>query len=86
MSTLRGEVIAKATSLVQIQTRNSLKEQASRIHEGFGIDLSTAVRMFLKRSIQSVELCMGISFLYPETEAKQLKIIQQNYKHVALMA
>ena len=57
-----------ATSLVQIRVDNSLKEQASTIYEGLGIDLSTAVRMFLKRSV----LVGGIPFsmTLPKSEYK----------------
>ena len=47
-----------ATSLVQIRVEHSLKEQASALYERLGIDLSTAVRMFLKRSV----LVNGIPF------------------------
>lgn len=57
-----------ATSLVQIRVDNSLKERASTIYEGLGIDLSTAVRMFLKRSV----LVGGIPFsmTLPRSEYK----------------
>jgi len=57
-----------ATSLVQIRVDNSLKERAATIYEGLGIDLSTAVRMFLKRSV----LAGGIPFsmTLPKTEYK----------------
>ena len=47
-----------ATSLLQIRVDSSLKEQAANLYEGLGIDISTAVRMFLKRSV----LTNGIPF------------------------
>ena len=40
-----------ATSMVQIRVDNSLKEQASALYENLGMDLSTAVSVFLKRSV-----------------------------------
>ncbi len=40
-----------ATSLVQVRIDDELKAQATAIYDALGIDLSTAVRMFLKRSV-----------------------------------
>lgn len=40
-----------ATSVVQVRVDTALKEQAAKIFEELGIDLSTAIRMFLKRSV-----------------------------------
>ncbi len=40
-----------ATSVVQVRVDTELKEQAAKVFEDLGIDLSTAVRMFLKRSV-----------------------------------
>ena len=47
-----------ATSLLQVRVDEQLKEDASQLYETLGIDLSTAVRMFLKRSV----LEQGIPF------------------------
>lgn len=40
-----------ATSLVQLRIDDELKKQAVSVYDALGIDLSTAVRMFLKRSV-----------------------------------
>ena len=40
-----------ASSLLQIRVDDALKDEASRVFENLGIDTSTAVRMFLKRSV-----------------------------------
>lgn len=40
-----------ATSLVQVRIDDELKAQATAVYDALGIDLSTAVRMFLKRSV-----------------------------------
>ena len=40
-----------ATSLLQVRVDDALKDEANRIFEGLGIDMSVAVRMFLKRAV-----------------------------------
>ena len=40
-----------ATSLLQVRVEDSLKDEATRIFENLGIDTSTAVRLFLKRTV-----------------------------------
>jgi DNA-damage-inducible protein J len=56
------------TALVQVRIDSDLKEQATKLYEGLGIDLSTAVRMFLKRSV----LVNGVPFsmTLPKAEYK----------------
>jgi DNA-damage-inducible protein J len=40
-----------ATSLLQVRVDDTLKDDAAQVFEQLGIDTSTAVRMFLKRSV-----------------------------------
>lgn len=40
-----------ASSVVQIRVDDQLRNQAAEIYEKLGIDLPTAVRIFLKRSV-----------------------------------
>ncbi|MBQ6504560.1 MAG: type II toxin-antitoxin system RelB/DinJ family antitoxin [Flexilinea sp.] len=40
-----------ATSLLQVRIEDTLKEDAARVFDNLGIDTSTAIRMFLKRSV-----------------------------------
>ncbi len=47
-----------ATSLIQVRVDEELKNQAASVYEALGLDLSTAIRMFLKRSI----LVNGVPF------------------------
>ena len=47
-----------ATTLVQVRIDDELKNQATAVYDALGIDLSTAVRMFLKRSV----LVNGVPF------------------------
>ena len=39
-------------AMLQIRVDDNLKEQASILFDNLGMDLSTAIRMFLKKSIQ----------------------------------
>ena len=39
------------TTLVQVRVDDDLKNQATAVYDALGIDLSTAVRMFLKRQV-----------------------------------
>lgn len=57
-----------ATSLVQIRVEEELKAEASKIYEKLGIDLPTAVRMFLKRSVLENGIPFGMTL--PRTEYK----------------
>ena len=40
-------------ALLQVRVDNELKNQAAAIYDALGIDLSTAIRMFLKKSVAS---------------------------------
>lgn len=55
-----------ATTLVQVRIDDELKNQATAVYDALGIDLSTAVRMFLKRSV----LVNGVPF--------EMKLPKQN--------
>ena len=38
-------------AIIQFRVDDNLKEQATKVYDNLGIDLSTALRMFLRRSI-----------------------------------
>ena len=40
-----------ATTLLQVRVEDSLKDEAVKVFDELGIDISTAVRMFLKRAV-----------------------------------
>ena len=40
-----------STSLIQIRVEDNLKMKAAQIYSDLGLDISTAVRMFLKWSV-----------------------------------
>lgn len=56
------------TSLVQVRVDDDVKAQAAAIYEELGIDISTAVRMFLKRTI--IENGLPFSMILPRPEYK----------------
>lgn len=47
-----------ASSLIQIRLDDQLKSEATALYEALGLDLPTAVRMFIKRSV----MVKGIPF------------------------
>ena len=47
-----------STTLVQVRIDEKLKSEATAVYDSLGIDLSTAVRIFLKRSV----LANGVPF------------------------
>ena len=60
-----------ATTLVQVRIDDELKNQAAAVYDALGIDLSTAVRMFLKRSV----MVNGVPFdmILPKSDYKAEK-------------
>ena len=64
-----------ANSLVQVRVDEKLKEDVTTIYEELGMDLPTAIRIFLKRSVQE----KGIPF------SMKLTDIQRDNKAVSAM-
>ncbi len=60
-----------STTLVQVRVDDELKNQATAVYDALGIDLSTAVRMFLKRSV----MVNGVPFdmILPKSDYKAEK-------------
>lgn len=50
-----------ASSVLQVRVDESLRAQAAAIYEDLGIDLQTAVRIFLKRSVRENGLPFGMT-------------------------
>ena len=40
-------------AILQVRVDQKLKDDASKVYEELGIDLSTAIRIFLKKSVES---------------------------------
>lgn len=53
-----------ASALVQIQVDDKLKSEVSAIYDRLGLDLSTAVRIFFKRTVaeQGIPFSMRLDF------------------------
>ena len=53
-----------ANSLVQIRVDDKLKDEVTAIYDQLGLDLSTAVRIFFKRSVaeQGIPFAMKIDY------------------------
>ena len=58
------------SSLVQVRVDDELKKQATTIYDSLGIDLSTAVRMFLKRSVMVNGVPFDMTLPRTDTKAK----------------
>ena len=71
-------------AIVQLRIDDELKLQAVSVYEKLGIDLSSAIRMFLKRSV----MVNGIPFSMildekandPETATKAMKNMNESAK------
>ena len=68
------EVFRMATSLLQIRIDDELKVEAAQIFEQLGIDIPTAVRIFLKRSV--AENGIPFSMTLPKTEYRADKALR----------
>ena len=73
-----------ATTLVQVRIDDELKNQATAVYDALGIDLSTAVRMFLKRSV----MVNGVPFnmTLPKSDYKAVRAARalQELSNVAM--
>ena len=65
-----------ATSVVQFRIDDELKEQATEIYDKLGLDLSTAIRIFLKRSVavRGLPFCMTLSDEEFASDAEVVKL------------
>lgn len=63
-----------ASSLVQIRLDDDLKAEASALYDALGLDLPTAIRMFIKRSV----MVNGIPFsmTLPANEYKATRALR----------
>ena len=69
-----------AATLVQVRIDEDLKNQATAVYDALGIDLSTAVRMFLKRSVMvnGIPFSMVLSDSETKTEKAAKALISLN--------
>ncbi|MCQ2794082.1 MAG: type II toxin-antitoxin system RelB/DinJ family antitoxin [Bacilli bacterium] len=63
-------------AIIQIRIEDSLKDQAVAIYDGLGLDLSTAVRMFMKQSVIQKGLPFSVK-LKPDGQNAMERIIKE---------
>lgn len=67
--------------MIQLRVDDDLKEQATKVFEDLGLDLSTAIRIFLKRSVMKNGLPFGmINDVVPPPATKALEALKRANK------
>ena len=71
-----------ANALVQVRIDEELKDRATAIYDALGIDLSTAIRMFLKRSVMvnGIPFSMILQDSFAQNAATALKMLSNAAK------
>lgn len=65
-----------AGTLIQVRIDDNLKSEATNIFDKLGIDISTAIRMFLKRSVQENGIPFSMKLEAPSVEKDILQAMQ----------
>ena len=60
-----------ASSILQVRMEDSLRKDASLMFEGLGLDLPTAIRIFLKKSLSVHGLPFDVREEYPNEETRK---------------
>ena len=71
------EVLFMASSIIQFRIDDDLKTEATAIYEKLGIDLSTAVRMFLKRSVMENGIPFPMTLKKEESAVYALQALKE---------
>lgn len=66
-----------ATSIVQFRVDDDLKNEATAVYEKLGIDLSTAMRMFLKRSVMENGIPFPMTLQKSYDAAKAIQAVKE---------
>lgn len=75
-----------STSVIQVRVDEVLKTQATKIYSDLGIDISTAIRMFLKRTVleKGIPFPMTLPQKSQEFGLKALAEINEHAKKVGV--
>ncbi|MBQ9719369.1 MAG: type II toxin-antitoxin system RelB/DinJ family antitoxin [Oscillospiraceae bacterium] len=78
-----------ASSVLQVRVEEGLRAQAAAIYEDLGIDLQTAVRIFLKRSVRDNGLPFGMTLSekkesYSESMMKVMREMSEEAKQAGV--
>ena len=67
------------TANINVRTDAELKAQAQKIFESIGLDLSTAVNLFLKQTVRANNLpfVLGTMYISPEAEKVNQKRVSR---------
>ncbi|MCL2519075.1 MAG: type II toxin-antitoxin system RelB/DinJ family antitoxin [Oscillospiraceae bacterium] len=65
-----------ANANINVRTDAALKAQAQKIYESIGLDLSTAVNLFLKQTVKTNNLpfAIGVPYAYPSEKIKTKRV------------
>ena len=69
-----------STATLQIRVENNLKEQATALFDRLGLDLPTAIRIFLKKSVSE----NGVPFEIKEKPCVSASGLEPHYRHSKL--
>jgi DNA-damage-inducible protein J len=72
--------INMATANINVRTDAALKAQAQEIYESIGLDLSTAVNLFLKQTVKANNLPFVVGAMYANHENPQSHLPQARRK------
>ena len=64
-------------AIIQLRVDDDLKQQATNIYEKLGIDLSTAIRMFLKKSVMNNGIPFSMVLGEPYDASKALEALNK---------
>lgn len=67
-----------SSALIQVRLDSDTKEKASLLFESFGLDLPTAIRMFIKKSL----MVKGLPFDVRKNESESFVDVFQNARKI----
>lgn len=65
-------------ALIQFRVDKELKNEADKLFKELGLDLSTAIKLFLKQSVNKQAIPFAITAQKDEIDAKYLKSVIEN--------
>ena len=67
-----------ASSLVQVRVDNELKKEAIELFDKLGLDISTAIRVFLARAVRDGWIPFSMVLEESKTEAEEIEVTEDN--------
>lgn len=66
------------SSLVQLRVDNELKKEAIELFDKLGLDISTAIRIFLTRAVKDGGIPFSMVLEENKTEAEEIEVTEEN--------